>query len=86
MPVRQAKRRAVTHTEKPKPLKKLRMRDHDDLPFPKSWDEIKAEVVRWSFNFGYTPKPKDVIEYLEQNYLPPFERSLPEISDDLPGQ
>lgn len=51
------------------------MRAQDDLPFPKSWDEIKSEVVQWSFEFGYTPTPKDVVDYLEQNYLPPFERS-----------
>jgi hypothetical protein len=56
-------------------LKKNTVDIHDDLPFPKSWDEIKSEVVQWSFEFGYTPTPKAVIDYLEQNYLPPFERS-----------
>ena len=65
------------------------MREHDELPFPKSWDEIKAEVTEWSFTFGYTPKPKQVIEFLEERYLPPFERAKPdptEQSEEFPYQ
>jgi hypothetical protein len=73
---------AVMPMVKTKPLILRSMRAQDDLPFPKSWDEIKSEVVQWSFGFGYTPTPKDVIEYLEQNYLPPFERSEPEVEED----
>lgn len=58
------------------------MRAHDELPFPKSWDEIKAEVAQWSFKFGYIPTPKAVIDYLEERYLPPFERSIDPSEED----
>jgi hypothetical protein len=56
------------------PLKKSVMSEHDELPFPNSWDEVKAEVAEWYFKFGYIPKPKEVIDFLEERYLPPFKR------------
>lgn len=69
-------------TEKLNPLNLRTVIQGDDLPFPKSWDEIKAEVVQWSFESGYAIKPKDVIDYLEQRYLPPFQRGDSSMKED----
>jgi len=44
------------------------------LPFPTNWEEIKAEVLKWSADSNCEPTIIDVLDYLKEKYYSPFER------------
>ena len=51
------------------------MDTQDDLPFPTNWEDIKAEVLKWSVETTEMPVPIDVLEYLEERYYSPYKRN-----------
>jgi hypothetical protein len=58
----------------PPTKRKMNLDESEELPWPTSWEEIKSEVTKWYLTLGYLPKPKEVIEFMEERYLAPFKR------------
>jgi hypothetical protein len=58
-----------------KTLKNNILDTQDDLPFPTNWEEIKAEVLKWSVETTEAPLLIDVLEYLEERYYSPYKRN-----------
>jgi hypothetical protein len=65
------------HTVRLKTLKNNIVDTQDDLPFPTNWEEIKAEVLKWSVETTEVPLPIGVLEYLEERYYSPYKRNKP---------
>lgn len=65
------------HTVRLNTLKNNILDTQDDLPFPTNWEEIKAEVLKWSVETTELPVPIDVLEYLEERYYSPYKRNKP---------
>ena len=64
----------MVHTVRLKTLKNNILDTQDDLPFPTNWEEIKAEVLKWSADSNCEPTIIDVLDYLKEKYYSPFER------------
>ena len=63
------------HTVRLNTLKNNTLDTQDDLPFPTNWEDIKAEVLKWSVETTEMPVPIDFLEYLEERYYSPYKRN-----------